>query len=66
MRFWEVLHTYHIDVSVEDSSGYEEGLWLVVFLLVEVEDLLNTIGAVVGSDLLVQRVLLAELGLNPL
>ena len=55
-----MLDTYHIDVSVEDSCGDKESFWLVLLLLVEVEDLLDSIGAVVRSDLLVLAILLVE------
>lgn len=47
------MGTHHVDVSVQDTSSDEQRLWLVLFLLVEVEDFLDTVGAVIGSNLLI-------------
>lgn len=34
LRLGEVLSPHQADVSVEDAGGYEQGLWLVLFLYV--------------------------------
>lgn len=54
------MSAHHVDVSVQDTSSDEESLWLVFFLLVEVKDFLNTVGAVIGSDLLINVLLLGK------
>lgn len=43
--FAEVLRTNHVDVSVKDTGCDEQGFFLVIFFLMEVEDFLDSIGA---------------------
>lgn len=64
MGLWEVLGTDQVDVSVKDSGGNKECLWFIFFLHVKVEDLLDTVGAVICCDLLINVLFLLESALN--
>jgi hypothetical protein len=54
------LGTDHVDVSVQDTSSDEQCFWFVLFLLMEVKDFLDTVGAVISSDLLINVLLFIE------
>jgi hypothetical protein len=60
LRLREILWTDHMDVPVQDASSNEECFLLVLLLHVKVEDLLDTVGAIVGRDLLINVYLLRE------
>ena len=60
MRLWEVLSSNHVNISIEDSGGNKERLGFVLFLLMEIEDLLDSIRSIIRCDLLVQVLLLVE------
>jgi hypothetical protein len=53
-----------VDVFVHYSRRYKQGLLLVLFLLVQVEYLLDSIRTVVGSDLLINVLFLIEGAMN--
>ena len=42
-----MLDSHSIDVSVKDIGCYEKGLNLVIFLLVQIKNFLNAVGAVI-------------------
>ena len=43
----KILWADHIDISVEKAGSYKESFLLVIFFLVEVEDFLDTVGAII-------------------
>lgn len=53
----EVLGSDHVDISVQNSGGDEKSLLLVLFFMVEVKYLLDSIRPIVGCDLLLNVLL---------
>jgi hypothetical protein len=64
LRLGEVLWAHHVYVPVKDASSNEQCLLLVLLLHVKVEDLLDSVGAIVGGDLLINVLLLGKCFLN--